>query len=142
MMLNDVANSEAENFDTARYDVEVETSLLGGSLQNLKDGDSFAVLNSYGDIGGTSAAEGLFYRDTRFLSKLELRFQGRKLLLLNSSSHDDKAALSVDLTNPHIDHDLAPLPRETIFLERTKFLYKGVFYERLSVRNFTTCDRA
>jgi glycogen debranching enzyme len=138
---NVASNDGANAFDTARYDLEVETSLVGGSLQNLKDGNSFAVLNSHGDIGGTNAAEGLFYRDTRYLSKLELRFQGRKLLLLNSSSHDDKAALSVDLTNPEIDHDLETLPRETIFLERTKFLFEGVCYERLSVRNFTASDR-
>ncbi|MFK4771118.1 glycogen debranching N-terminal domain-containing protein [Rhizobium sp. ZW T2_16] len=138
---NVALNDGAHAFDTARYDIEVETSLVGGSLQNLKDGNSFAVLNSHGDIGGTDAAEGLFYRDTRFLSKLELRFQGRKLLLLNSSSHDDKAALSVDLTNPEIDQDLEVVPREAIFLERTKFLFEGVCYERLSVRNFTASHR-
>ena len=140
MLIFKTSNSQAEN-GTVRYELEVETSLVGGTLQNLKDGDTFAVLNSLGDIGGTNTAEGLFYRDTRFLSQLELRFQGRKLLLLNSSSHDDKAALSVDLTNPEIDRDIETLPRETIFLERTKFLHKGVCYERLSVRNFTTSDR-
>lgn len=112
----------------------------GGGLQNLKYEDSFAVLNGNGDIGGTNTAEGLFYRDTRYLSNLELRFQGRKLLLLNSFSHDDKAALSIDLTNPEIRDDSGTLPRETIFLERTKFLFEGVCYERLSVRNFTTSD--
>ncbi len=134
-------NNRAEKLETARYDLEVETSLAGGALQNLKDGDSFAVLNSSGDIGITNEAEGLFYRDTRFLSKLELRLQGRKLLLLNSSSHDDKAALSVDLANPEINDDFGTLPRETLFLERTKFLFEGVYYERLSVRNFTTSNR-
>jgi glycogen debranching enzyme len=141
MLTNDPSKVEAEDFDTASYDLEVESSLVGGSLRNLKDGESFAVLNTNGDIGGTNTAEGLFYRDTRFLSKLELRFQGRRLLLLNSSSHDDKAALSVDLTNPEIDHDLGTLPRETIFLERTKFLFEAVCYERLSVRNFTASKR-
>ncbi|MBB4414287.1 glycogen debranching enzyme [Rhizobium cellulosilyticum] len=140
-MDSEASKNVAEEPDTARYDLVVETSLVGESLQNLKDGDSFAVLNSHGDIGSTNTAEGLFCRDTRFLSKLELRFQGRKLLLLNSSSHDDKAALSVDLTNPEIQDDLGTLPRETIFLQRTKFLFKGVFYERLSIRNFTTFDR-
>ncbi|TWF47848.1 amylo-alpha-1,6-glucosidase [Neorhizobium alkalisoli] len=140
-MDSEASKNLAEELDTARYDLVVETSLVGESLQNLKDGDSFVVLNSHGDIGSTNTAEGLFYRDTRFLSKLELRFQGRKLLLLNSSSYDDKAALSVDLTNPEIQDDLGTLPRETIFLQRTKFLFKGVFYERLSLRNFTTSDR-
>lgn len=131
----------SETAETIRYDLEVDSSLVGQSLQKLKDGDTFAVLNSHGDIAGTNSVEGLFHRDTRYLSQLELRFQGRRLLLLNSSNHDDKAALSVDLTNPDIHDDDLALPRETIFFERTKFLYRGVFYERLSVRNFTPVDR-
>ncbi|MFN7026231.1 MAG: glycogen debranching N-terminal domain-containing protein [Pseudorhizobium sp.] len=135
------ANKAAKDGDPVRYDLEVDTSLVGRSLQNLKEGDTFAVLNSHGDFGGTNSIEGLFHRDTRFLSQLELRFQGRKLLLLNSSNHDDKAALSVDLANPEVDDDVATLPRETIFFERTMFLHKGVCYERLGVRNFTTEDR-
>lgn len=132
---------DAGSFDTVRYDLEVDTSLVGRPLQNLKDGDAFAVLNSHGDIAGSNSVEGLFYRDTRYLSELEMRVQGRKLLLLNSSNHHDKAALSVDLTNPEVDHEAETLPRETIFFERTKFLHKGVCYERLSVRNFTTIER-
>lgn len=137
----DPSNEVANGFETVRYDLEVETSLVGRSLQNLKDGETFAVLNSHGDITGDNAVEGLFHRDMRFLSQLELRLNGRKLLLLNSSTHDDKAALSVDLTNPEVEHDDESLPRETIFFERTKFLYGGVYYERLSVRNFTTSKR-
>lgn len=137
----DPSISPEDDLDIVRYDLDVDTSLVGQSLRNLKDGDTFALLNGHGDISSANPAEGLFFRDTRFLSQLELRFQGRKLLLLNSSNHDDKAALSIDLTNPEIDHDANPLPRETIFLERTKFLYKGVCYERLGLRNFTALDR-
>ncbi|MGK6317391.1 amylo-alpha-1,6-glucosidase [Neorhizobium sp. DT-125] len=137
----DSSDEVTVGLETVRYDLEVETSLVGRSLQNLKDGETFAVLNSHGDISGINSVEGLFHRDTRFLSQLELRLNGRKLLLLNSSNHDDKAALSVDLTNPEVEHDDESLPRETVFFERTKFLSRGVFYERLSVRNFTLSHR-
>ena len=142
MMLDiDRTTNDAESLETVRYDLEVDTSLVGRRLQNLKHGDAFAVLDSHGDIAGSHSVEGLFYRDTRYLSKLELRVQGRKLLLLNSSNHDDKAALYVELANPEVDHDTEALPRETIFFGRTKFLHQGVCYERLSVRNFTTTER-
>ena len=47
-------------------------------------------------------AEGLFYRDTRYLSHYELRIEGKRPLLLSSVMHEDKAALSVDLTNPDV----------------------------------------
>ena len=40
----------------------------------LKQGDTFIVLDNHGDIGATAGAttDGLFCRDTRFLSRLEL----------------------------------------------------------------------
>jgi hypothetical protein len=43
----------------------------------------------------------------------------------------------VDLTNPDVPlgpHD--KLPRDTIFLERTKFIWKAVCYERIKVKNY------
>jgi glycogen debranching enzyme len=122
----------------SEYELQVGTSLFGRSLRNLKDGEAFAVLDSHGDLGAIpDTTEGLFYRDTRFLSRLELRLQGQKLLLLSSTTHDDKAALSVDLTNPDLQIGADKLPRETVFIERTMFLWKAVCYERLSIKNFT-----
>ena len=55
----------------------------------------------------------------------------------SSAALEDKAALAVDLTNPDIqlgEHD--KLPRDTIFLERTKFLWKAVCYERIKIKNY------
>ena len=69
--------------------------------RTLKYDDMFAVLDSHGDIGAsTGEADGLFYKDTRFLSRLELRVNGLQPLLLGSNLRDDNTALSVDLTNP------------------------------------------
>ena len=49
----------------------------------LKHGDAFAVLDAHGDIGAIpGTAEGLFYRDTRYLSRFELRIEGRPPLFL------------------------------------------------------------
>lgn len=128
--------------DPSRYDIAVATSLLARPLRNLKDGDTFAVLASSGDLGAVAGTtEGLFYRDTRYLSRLELRLEGQPLLLLNSTTHDDRAALSVDLTNPDLQLGAERLPPETIFVERMTFLWKAVRYERLRIRNFTPVRR-
>src|SRR6185437_12030017 len=106
------------------YEIEAKTSLIDRALRNLKHGDAFAVLDSYGDIGTVGdTAEGLFYRDTRFLSRFEMRIEGKRPLLLSSMVHEDKAALTVELTNPDVrlgEHE--KLSRDTIFMERTKFL--------------------
>jgi glycogen debranching enzyme len=128
--------------DPSEYEIEAKTALSGRSMRTLKHGEAFAVLDSHGDIGAlVDTAEGLFYRDTRFLSLFELRLQGQPLLLLSSATHDDKAALSVNLTNPDLQLRGEKLQRETIFVQRTKFLWKAVCYERLSIRNFTPIHR-
>lgn len=126
----------------SEYEIEARTSLTDHVLRNLKHGDAFAVLDAHGDLGTLSdTAEGLYYRDTRFLSHLELRVEGKRPLLLSSSVHEDKAALSVELTNPDLRLGDDRLPRDTIFIHRTKFLWRAVCYERINVRNYGPVPR-
>src|SRR6202022_278616 len=109
----------------------------------LKHGDAFAVFDIYGDIGviGTGP-EGLYFNDTRFLSWYELRFGGQRPLLLSSVVQDDNAALSVNLANPDVHVDgVISLPRGTIAIERTKFLWQAVCYERIGFRNYADSTR-
>ncbi|MGH6845382.1 MAG: amylo-alpha-1,6-glucosidase [Methylocella sp.] len=123
--------------------IEIEGSLVQRALRTLKHGDAFAVFDNYGDIGviGTGP-EGLYFNDTRFLSWYELRFEGKRPLLLSSVVQDDNAALSVNLANPdvHIDGVIS-LPRGAIAIERTKFLWQAVCYERIGFRNYADTTR-
>jgi glycogen debranching enzyme len=126
----------------SEYGIEATTSLVDKPLRTLKHGDAFAVLDSHGDIGTTKdTAEGLYYRDTRYLSHLELRIERERPLLLSSTMHENKAALSVDLTNPDVLGSEGKLARDTVFLQRTKFLWQGVCYERVSIRNYDMAPR-
>lgn len=120
------------------YYIEPQTSLVGRSLRVLKHNDIFAVLDSYGDIGvGPEGPEGLFLRDTRHLSEFDLRFEGKRPLLLGSAVEDDNASLSVNLTNPdiHLDAGIS-IPRDTIAIERTKLLFNAGCYERIGFFNY------
>ncbi|WP_414473920.1 glycogen debranching N-terminal domain-containing protein [Microvirga sp. M2] len=122
----------------SEHHIEAQTSLVERALRTLKAGDAFAVLDTNGDCGSIpDSPEGLFFQDTRYLSQLELRLDGRRPLLLGSAIQDDNAALTVDLTNPDIrpGEDDA-LPRDIIALNRTKFLWQGVLYERIGLRNY------
>src|SRR5215207_4474642 len=127
----------------SEYNLDTHPSLVDRPLRTLKHGEAFAVLDSYGDIGTVEGtAEGLFYRDTRYLSRYELRIEGKRPLLLSSVMQEDKSALSVDLTNPDVAIGVDDkLPRDTIFLERTKFLWKGVCYERVNIKNYDRVRR-
>jgi glycogen debranching enzyme len=119
--------------------IEIEGSLI----QRAKDGDAFAVFDNYGDIGFIGiGADGLYFNDTRFLSWYELRFEGRRPLLLSSVVQDDNAALSVTLANPDVyAGGVISLPRDTIAIERTKFLWQAVCYERIGFRNYADNTR-
>jgi glycogen debranching enzyme len=123
--------------------IEIETSLVQRGLRSLKHGDAFAVFDEYGDIGaGASGPEGLYFNDTRFLSRSELLIEGKRPLLLSSVVQDDNAALSVDLANPDVyTDDVISLMRDTIAIGRTKFLWQAVCYERIGFRNFADSDK-
>jgi glycogen debranching enzyme len=105
--------------------------------RTLKHDDTFVVLDSHGDIGASAGgADGLFHCDTRFLSHLELLLNGMQPLLLGSNVRDDNTLLTVDLTNPDVyfdDHLV--LPKDTLHVVRTIFLWRDTAYQRLAIRN-------
>jgi glycogen debranching enzyme len=104
----------------------------------LKHNDAFVVLDNYGDIGASVAGSGgLFYRDTRYLSRLELFVNDEQPLLLGSNLRDDNAALNVDLTNADVisDQHIA-LEKDTLHILRTTFLWQDTAYQRFAVRNY------
>lgn len=122
----------------SEYEIEARTSLVDRPLRTLKDGDLFVVLDSLGQIGAIpETAEGVYFQDTRFLSRLELRLQQERPLLLSSIQHADKSGLSIDLTNPDLVLlDGARLRRDTIFIDRTIIAWQGALYERICLKNF------
>ena len=103
----------------------------------LKHDDTFAVLDSHGDIGASAGgSDGLFFCDTRFLSHLELLLNGVQPLLLGSNLRDDNTLLTVDLTNPDMYFDdRLVLPKDTLHVVRTIFLWHDTAYQRLTIRN-------
>ncbi|MFL6797649.1 MAG: glycogen debranching N-terminal domain-containing protein [Xanthobacteraceae bacterium] len=105
--------------------------------RTLKWGDTFIVVDSHGDIGASAGGtDGLFHADTRFVSHLELVLNGVQPLLLGSNVRDDNSSLTVDLTNPDMYvADRLVLPKDTIHIVRTLFLWRDAAYQRLAIRN-------
>src|SRR5215210_3712003 len=93
--------------------------------RRLTPGDTFAVLDSHGDIGATTGGpDGIFHADTRFLSRLEMLLNGMQPLLLGSNVRDDNTLLTVDLTNPDMFFEKRLLlPKDTLHIVRTVFLW-------------------
>jgi glycogen debranching enzyme len=105
----------------------------------LKHGATFAVFDRFGDIQPVRLGEqGLYFDDTRFLSRLELRVGERRPHLLSSNVREHNDLLTVDLTNADLTRDDAVLlPRGELHLQRSKLLWADSCYERLVLSNFS-----
>lgn len=125
--------------------IEATRSLVDRTLRTLKHDDLFGVFDKQGDLNVYEwGPEGLYYKDTRFLSRLLLRIGGIHPLMLGSVILDDNGALIVDMTNAdlHDDRDQLWLPRESFVASRLKLLCANACYERILLRRFQPIRRA
>ncbi|MEE9220147.1 MAG: glycogen debranching N-terminal domain-containing protein, partial [candidate division NC10 bacterium] len=114
------------------------SSLADDRTRVLKQGETFAVFDRYGDIQPTGLGEqGLYHEGTRFLSRLEVRLEGQRPLLLSSTLREDNVLLTVDLTNPDVSLDgEVVLLRDSLHMFRSKLLWQGSCYERFRFHNY------
>jgi glycogen debranching enzyme len=113
------------------------TAAAEDRVRVLKHGETFAVFDRYGDIRPVGLGEeGIYHEGTRFLSRLELRLGNTRPLLLSSTVRDDNTLLAVDLTNPDVKiGEQIVVPRGTLHLFRSKFLWQAACYERIKILN-------
>ncbi len=133
----------AESHEGAEYAIGASVSLQERRFRTLKAGDMFGVFDQSGNVlpsrGGT---EGIYWRDTRYLSAFDLLINDCRPMLLSSTLRDDNGTLTVDLTNPDLVVGREQsLEHDVIHLRRSRFLWAGCCYERLSVRNYSDADQ-
>src|SRR5262249_59844427 len=131
------ALASADSIRKARYEAPPPAS-TARPRRTLKHGDTFILVDSHGDIGVIpDGADGLFHTDTRFLSLFALTLDGAQPLLLGSNVNDDNSMLTVDMTNPDIWRGAhLVLPKDTVHLVRSLFLWRGTAHQRLAVGNY------
>ncbi|HWF47665.1 MAG TPA: amylo-alpha-1,6-glucosidase [Bryobacteraceae bacterium] len=120
--------------------IRAQSSLAETRSRVLLHGDTFAVFDQYGDVQPYwSGPQGLFHKDTRYLSKLELKICGARPLLLSSTVREDNVLLAIDLTNPELTLSSGTsVPSDTLHIYRTKFLSEAGCFEEICVQNFGT----
>jgi glycogen debranching enzyme len=118
--------------------IHARSSLVEIQTRVLMRGDVFAVFDRCGDLRPLGlGGHGLFYNDSRHLSKSVLRLGNASLLLLSSTVTQDNARFSVDLTNPQLDlPDGRSLPHRAVHFQRTKSLRANACHEDIQVRNY------
>jgi glycogen debranching enzyme len=120
-----------------KYYVLASSALADDRTRVLKYGDTFGVFNRYGDIETAGNGQlGLFHAETRHVSRMTFRLNGKTPLLLSSTIRDDNAFLSVDLTNLDSTNGVGSIPRGIVHVYRSKFLAEGMCYEQLRLTNY------
>lgn len=120
------------------HHVQAKANLTDGRHRVLKQGETFAILDRIGDIRAhASSGQGVYHQGTRFLSRLSLRLDGQRPLMLGSTVKDDNVLLAVDLTNPALSTDgREAVSHGTLHLFRGTFLWEGVCYQRNRLYNY------
>src|ERR1700759_5325839 len=121
-----------------QFYVRATSALADDRTRVLKYGKTFAVFNRYGDVETLGPTQfGIFYAETRHLSRFTLRLNGDDPMLLSSTIRDDNGFLAVDLSN--VDSEAGgkiALPRGTIHIFRSKFLDADGCHEQLRVQTY------
>jgi len=101
----------------------------------LKDGDSFLVANSLGNV--VSSSEGFFIQDTRILSTYQLLLGDQEPALLSAAVTQDNVLFVAHMTNRALSAigDMGA-PEGLIHLTRSRFLCKERVFERITCVNY------
>src|SRR5579859_4043826 len=121
-----------------QFYIRASSSLADDRTRVLLNGDTFAVFDRGGDVQPVGfGQQGIFHKETRHLSRMEMHFCGERPLLLSSTMREDNVLFAIDLTNPDL---LMPsgemLPRGTLHIYRTKFLTERVAYDQITLHNY------
>ena len=132
-MIEDVIQVRDQHYVLAK------SSLASSVTRVLKYGDTFAVFDANGDVrSAANIQQGIYHRETRHLSNLVLRLDGRPFQLLGSAVKDRNSYLAVDLTNLDATiGDEVALQRDSIHFFRSNFIWQNACYERLRIVSFT-----
>ena len=121
-----------------QYYIAAGSSPSDDRARVLKYGKCFAVFNRYGDIEPFGLGEhGIFFRGTRHLSEFVLNLWQARPLLLSSTVKSDNFGFVADLANVDVgQNDSIVVPRGTLHLVRSRFLWREVAYEELRIVNY------
>lgn len=122
-----------------QFYILASSSMADDRTRVLKHGETFGVFDRYGDIQPVGrGTQGVFHQGTRFLSRQEIFLNNDRPMLLSSTVKEDNALLAVDLTNPDLYRDgRIAIPRGSVHVFRSRFLWNGVSYERFRLSNYS-----
>lgn len=145
--MNTVVEIDGRNFiPTSEMPVSPWVCEIGDrpiSTLTLKDNELFLITDTLGNIydtgcraEGIESSMGLFCRDTRFLSRLELQIEGRSPVSFSSTARKG-FDMTILCSNRHIGDLESGIKTETIGIHR-EIMIKGGLFEEIQVTNYNT----
>jgi glycogen debranching enzyme len=127
---------------TQHYYIATSQSPTDDRARVLKYGRTFFVFDRLGDVQTTGMGEqGLFFEDTRHLSELMVQLWGTRPLLLSSTVETGNFLFTGDLANLDVSRDQeVVIPRGTLHVLRSRFLWKNTCYEEFVFVNHGLSD--
>jgi hypothetical protein len=121
-----------------QYYIATKSSPADDRARGLKYGTLFSVFDHLGDIRTSGLGEqALFFQGTRHLSEMVLRLWNARPMPLSSTIETNNFIFSAHLTNLDVSHlDGVVIPRGTLHLQRSKFLWPGGCYEEFAFANY------
>jgi glycogen debranching enzyme len=122
-----------------QFYIHARSPLIDIQTRVLMRGDLIGVFDRCGDMRPLGfGGHGLFFNESRHLSRSVLRLANEPLLLLSSAVTRDNARLCVDLTNPVLNlPDGGYLLHRSLHFQRTKFLQDNQCQEEIRVLNYS-----
>ena len=103
----------------------------------LIDGKTFLSTTIAGDIMPPGAPDvGFFHDDTRFLSRLELRVDGYRTVVLSSSTEQTFASQIELTTGKSTMRETYEIPENTVHIRREQLLSSETLFDNFSFENF------
>ncbi|MFT2008696.1 amylo-alpha-1,6-glucosidase [Pontibacter sp. 13R65] len=121
-----------------KYYISADSTYADDRVQVLNHCDTFGIFDRWGDILPIGkGTQGIYYRDTRFISRLELRLNNQRPLLLSSNIKEENEILSVDLTNSEMELDNGKvLHHGSIHIRRSQFVKDNLYHEKIELENY------
>lgn len=123
------------------YYISANSTYADDRVLVLNSGDTFGVFDRWGDISPLGKdVQGIYHKGTRFVSEQELKINGERPLLLSSGVTEENEILNADFTNPDLSYDEHLLSKGNIYINRSKFIYKGICHEKIQIANYSLLD--
>lgn len=120
-----------------QFYIRASSSLADDRTRVLQHGDTFAIFDRTGDIHPVGfGQQGIFHKEMRYLSRLEMRLENVRPLLLSSTIREDNILFGADMTNPDLNLPSGAVGRGTLHIFRTKFLAGDTCYDRITLHNY------